>query len=133
MDIAISLENIILFGFAGSAVASGILLRLFFGRWAPPPRQFLTWRRWTAGNALLILFLLSVVLTSGEIYYRYFYDATDAYMMSKTSVRWQTRHYHMNTTGFRDSVEYNWRIQPGLRRITFLGDSFTAGHGVKNG
>lgn len=127
-----SMENAILAGFAGSALASGILLRLFFKRRNVRPEHPLTWRRWAAGNALIILFLASLVLTGGEVYYRFIYDATDAYMMSKTSVRWQARHYHMNASGFRDSAEYKWRIQPGMRRITFLGDSFTAGHGVKN-
>lgn len=127
-----TLENIILTGFVCAAIACGYLLFLFFkprGDRTPPP---LTWRRWTAGNALIILFLAALVLAAGEIYYRFFYDATDSYMMSKTSLRWEQRHYQLNASGFRDSIEYKWKIPAGKRRITFLGDSFTAGHGIKD-
>src|SRR5262249_33528798 len=34
--------------------------------------------------------------------------------------------------GCRDDVEYLPTLQPGRRRVTFLGDSFTAGHGIKD-
>lgn len=127
-----SMENAILFGFAGSALVSGALLSLFFKRRNAAPPGPLTWRSWAAGNALILLFMGSLILTCGEIYYRFYYDATDAYMLSKAAVRWQGRHFQLNTTGFRDSIEYQRQIRPGMRRITFIGDSFTAGHGVKN-
>ena len=127
-----TLENIILTGFVCAAIACGYLLFLFFkprGDRTPPP---LTWRRWTAGNALIILFLAALVLAAGEVYYRFFQDDTDAYMLTKISRRWLRRHYQINRSEVRDSTEYVWKIQPGKRRITFLGDSFTVGHGVKD-
>lgn len=127
------MENILLILFLASVPATGFLVFLFFKAERRHPGRPLNWRRWTAGNALILLFLGAMTLAGGEIYYRFFFDATDAYMMSKTSVRWHFRHYQINASGVRDSVPfYVGPIPPGKRRITFLGDSFTAGHGVKN-
>ena len=88
--------------------------------------------RLVAGNLLVLLFLGSVALAVGEAYYRYDHDTTDSLSYSKTSQRWFTRHWKTNAAGFRDNVEYADSIQPGKRRITLIGDSFTAGHGVKD-
>jgi hypothetical protein len=88
--------------------------------------------RLIAGNLLVLLFLGSVVLAVGEAYYRYDHDTTDSLSYSKTSQRWFSRHWKSNAAGFRDNVEYADRIQPGKRRITLLGDSFTAAHGIKD-
>src|ERR1051326_2333647 len=88
--------------------------------------------RLVAGNLLVLLFLGSVALAVGEAYYRYDHDTTDSLSYSKTSQRWFTRHWRTNAAGFRDNVEYADSIQPGKRRITLIGDSFTAGHGVKD-
>ncbi|MDY8137479.1 SGNH/GDSL hydrolase family protein [Aquimarina sp. 2201CG5-10] len=32
----------------------------------------------------------------------------------------------------RDNIDYQYKVTQGKRRITFIGDSFTIGHGVKN-
>lgn len=89
-----------------------------------------------AGNfifsGLLAIFLLSTALFGFEIYFRYFYDQTDSYGVLKTTDAWFKRHYHNNQMGVRDNVEYPVKKQPGRPRIVFLGDSFTAGHGVKD-
>lgn len=127
-----SMENAILIGFAASALVSGILLRRFFKRQNARPKRPLTWRSWAAGNALVLFFLASLVLAGGECYYRFFNDTTDAYMFTKVSRHWLHRHDRTNGTGVRDSIEYHWAMTPGKRRITFLGDSFTAGHGVRD-
>jgi hypothetical protein len=82
------------------------------------------------GNVLVLLFLLSVVLLSGEVYYRFVYDSTDSFGLCKTTKRWFERHFRRNLTGFRDSANYLPMIEPGERRITFVGDSFTVGHGI---
>lgn len=42
------------------------------------------------------------------------------------------RHYRFNEAGYRDSVELSLERPHGKRRITFIGDSFTAGHGIAN-
>lgn len=90
------------------------------------------WKRLVLGNTLVLLQLLSVVLLAGEVYYRFIYDTTDAFALSKTTTRWFERHFQLNRNGFRDSVDYALGVRPGDRRVTFLGDSFTAGHGIAN-
>ena len=89
------------------------------------------WPQVLLGNLLVLLVLLSLGLLGGELYYRFLYDATDSLDYTKVSVRWFQRHYHMNASGCRDDLNYAAPIQSGKRRITFLGDSFAAGHGVK--
>lgn len=127
-----SMENAILIGFAGCTLVSGILLLRFFKRQNARPKRPPTWRSWTAGNALVLFFLISLLLAGGECYYRFFNDTTDAYMFTKVSRHWLRRHDRTNGTGVRDSIEYHWARAPGKRRITFLGDSFTVGHGVRD-
>lgn len=90
------------------------------------------WARLLMGNLLVLLSLLSLVLLGGEVYYRYIYDDTDTMDFSKVSQRWFSRHFHLNSRASRDNLEYANDLQPGRRRVTFLGDSFTAGHGVKD-
>ena len=89
--------------------------------------------RWPAllvGNALLLLFLTSVVLVAFETHLRFFYDASDGDNRTRVSRRWFERHWTLNSLDLRDDVEYALKRTPGRRRITFVGDSFTAGHGV---
>src|SRR5438046_47259 len=81
------------------------------------------------GNVLVLLFLVTILAVGGEIYFRFFYDATDAINLTKVSERWFQRHCRLNGSGCRDTIEYETRIATGKRRITFLGDSYTAGHG----
>ena len=54
----------------------------------------------------------------------------EGFGLSKVTVRWFQRHWRRNGVGFRDSVGYERVPPPGRRRVTFVGDSFTAGHGV---
>ena len=126
----VTIENIILCIFAGSALAAGLAIWRFFRRNPNRPPRSLTFGRWALGNALIVLFILGLFLTSGEIYYRFFHDSTDAYMLTKLSRRWLHKHYQINGSEVRDSTEYHWKTAPGKHRITFLGDSFTVGHGV---
>ena len=82
------------------------------------------------GNFLVLSFLLSVVVLLGELYFRFYYDSTDSFGLCKTTTRWFDRHFVRNQTGFRDSYNYMPTVEPGMRRITFIGDSFTVGHGI---
>lgn len=86
--------------------------------------------RLAVGNGLLLLFLLSTLLLAAESYYRFWYDATDSFALTRTSQRWAARHMQKNDMGLRDNVDYQSHPFPGERRITFLGDSFTIGHGI---
>ena len=112
-------------------LVTGGLVWLFFKRIQGPGAR-VAGPRLIAGNLLVLLFLGSIALAIGEAYFRYDHDTTDSLSYSKTSQRWFRRHWKTNAAGFRDDVEYADRIQPGKRRVTFLGDSFTAGHGVKD-
>tara|TARA_B100001109_G_C18858333_1_gene472736 strand:+ start:300 stop:1343 length:1044 start_codon:yes stop_codon:yes gene_type:complete len=84
-------------------------------------------------NLLILLFLLSVSFTIGESYYRFFVDTTDSFSLNKTSIRWKKRHYHYNNRDIRDNINYYAEIAPNKKsRICIFGDSFSAGHGIKN-
>ncbi len=91
-----------------------------------------SWSSLIIGNFLVFVFLLAIVFVIAESYYRFIYDTTDSLGYTKVSRRWYQRHNILNAAGFRDNVEYFPKIVPGKRRITFLGDSFTMGHGVNN-
>lgn len=87
--------------------------------------------RLVGGNLLVLGVLLSILLLGCECYYRFWYDTTDSFGLSRVTQRWFDRHYHLNASGIRDDVPgYLMQRTPGRRRITFLGDSFTAGHGI---
>ena len=82
------------------------------------------------GNAAVLAALLGLVWAAGEIYYRYYFDSTDSFGLTKVSTRWFDRHYHFNRMGTRDNLDYTKHKVDSRRRITFIGDSFTAGHGI---
>lgn len=119
------------------AFASFVLLALALGFCV---LQFFRWQGrgkpglavLVAGNALILLFMLTASFLCSEAYYRFFYDETDAMGMALVSQAWSVRHFHTNAFGLRDNVEYSTEFTPGQRRVTFVGDSFTAGYGVKN-
>jgi hypothetical protein len=90
------------------------------------------WGRVLLGNALVLLCLVTFTLAVGEVYFRFVFDTTDSIAYTKASKRWLKRYYHRNKARLRDNVEYELAIAPGSRRVSFLGDSFTAGHGIKD-
>jgi hypothetical protein len=112
-------------------ILTGILAWIFF-RLTRSDERRASPLRLIAGNLLVLVFLGSVVFAAGEYYYRFVYDTTDSFSYSRTSQRWFQRYDKRNAAGIRDNVEYADRIQPGKRRVTFLGDSFTLGHGIKD-
>ena len=124
-------ENATFALFLATPLVSLGLLLLFVRRArrnkAPPG-----WGRLVAGNALVLLCLVTAILLAGETYFRFFYDTTDSLAFTRISERWVQRHWRVNTAGCRDNVEYSRALTPGKRRISFVGDSFTAGHGIKD-
>jgi len=88
--------------------------------------------RWlTAGNAALFFSLSFLVLLGGELYFRFWYDESDSFTLTLTGKKWLNRHYrYNNSTKVRDSLDYTLEIPAGKTRVTFIGDSFTAGQGV---
>jgi hypothetical protein len=85
-----------------------------------------------AVNVVSVILLLGLMFAGGEIYYRYVYDTTDSLAYTKVTRQWVERYYVENAAGFRDNIQYSLSVEPGRRRISFLGDSFTAGHGIKS-
>jgi hypothetical protein len=111
-------------------LSGGLLLRLVrsWGH-AGRPRKgpLVVW-----ANLVLSIFLLSLGLAAAETWYRVVLDTTDSFGRTRINQRWFEHHWKLNQMGYRDSVTvYPLGRAPGKRRITFLGDSFTAGHGVK--
>lgn len=82
-------------------------------------------------NGLATVGLLGIILLGAEVYYRFFYDTTDSLNCTKVSERWFARYFHANSSGWRDTLDYKLNISGNkAHRVTFVGDSFTAGHGV---
>ena len=126
-------ENIILFAFVAIPILSGLLLFLFHRRRRSLRKNAHSVWRMVFGNALLTLGLCSFALLCGEVYFRFIYDTTESFGLTRVTTEWLKRNYKYNTAGVRDSLErYVAQCTPGMRRFTFIGDSFTAGHGVKN-
>lgn len=123
-------ENLVLGLFVLAFGASGGLLWLF-ARQARRSGGQGGWARLVVGNLLVLLCALALSLVAGEIYYRFCYDTTDSLGFTGVSQRWFQRHWRTNSSDCRDNVNYSLQIAPGKRRISFVGDSFTAGHGVK--
>ena len=98
-------ENIILGGFAALPVFLLLILLVFF-RKLKRKRGSRSWRTLALGNLLIFLLLFSLVLLGGECYYRFVYDTTDAFGLSKTTARWFDRHF---------STQRGWI--PGFHRL----------------
>ena len=91
--------------------------------WASHP---ITW------NIFICILILYSFFFVTEVHYRFFADATDSFAINRITERWLQRHYQLNNFGTRDNLDYEPRIRAGKRRLTIVGDSFTAGHGVKD-
>ena len=124
-------ENILLALFLTLPAIPGISLFLFYRKFKQHQKSP-RWFRLVVGNSLVFLFACSLVLLCGETYFRFFNDTTDSFGLTKSTARWFERHFQNNISGFRDSTEYTTIIPTGKRRVTFIGDSFTAGHGIPN-
>ena len=90
------------------------------------------WGRLVVGNTLVLCCLVTPVLLAGETYFRFLYDTTDSLAYTRVSERWELRHWRLNNVGCRDNVDWFPALPAGKRRISFVGDSFTAGHGISD-
>jgi hypothetical protein len=124
-------ENIVLLLFGLGPVLAILLLRWFWRTQKKSSAQS-GWGTVLLGNVLIFGFLLSLLPPAGEIYYRFFYNTTDSFVYTKTSQRWMERYWQLNEDNLRDDLLCPMKRQAGKRRVTFVGDSFTAAHGVKN-
>lgn len=124
-------ENLIFGLFLLVPCTLGLAL-VVFARAVKRRRAPVKWGWLIGGNALLLFFLLCLGFVAGEGYFRYGYDTTDSIDLTRVCRRWAKRYWHLNSWRFRDDHDYAFQIAPGKRRVTFLGDSFTTGHGIKN-
>jgi len=83
-----------------------------------------------AGNLNALFLGVMAFLLIMEGFFGFFYDQPDAFGVLNTSKRWFKRHYRHNNLGFRDDKEYSLEKAQGRKKIVFIGDSFTAGHGI---
>jgi hypothetical protein len=132
-------ENIVLALFAAAPVLMGVLLFKLAPRTkkrSSKGKAKTSWGALALGNGAVLLFLLAIGLLVGEVYFRFCFDTTDSINYTRVSRRWFSRYWNANGNrnkfGCRDNIEYNVSAPEGKRRISFLGDSFTAGQGIKN-
>lgn len=83
------------------------------------------------GNALVFAVILGTVAIVAESYLRFYSVRTDAFGVSLPARRWFFLYTDLNSLGYRDR-EWEHPKPAGVRRIAFLGDSFTYGWGIKN-
>lgn len=124
-------ENLAYALFVAAPLVSFGLLGLFIRR-VKRSKAPTGWGRLVVGNTLVFCCLATPVLLAGETYFRFFYDTTDSLAYTRVSERWQLRHWRLNNAGCRDNVDYLPTLPAGKRRISFVGDSFTAGHGISD-
>jgi hypothetical protein len=124
-------ENLALGLLLAGPVASFWLLLLFAQR-IKRSKGAAGWGRLAMGNFLVLLCLITPLLLAGEVYFRFFCDTTDSLAYTKICERWVQRHWRVNNAGCRDNVDYSPALKPGTHRVSFVGDSFTAGHGIKD-
>jgi hypothetical protein len=87
---------------------------------------------WRLANAGLALWIFLAAMTLVEIYFAVIYDQSDSFNMTKVSQHWFKRHVRPNADGFRDDRPFPRDVPPGMKRLCFVGDSFTFGQGIKN-
>ena len=100
------------------------------------PRQRLPKLRLLMGNGLVFLCMLALIAMIGESYFRFVCVETDSFGMSLPAQRWFALHAQLNSLGCRDK---EWTPEPdgkpsgmgNVRRIAFVGDSFTYGWGIE--
>ena len=83
------------------------------------------------GNALVFLGLLGTAAMIGETYLRFVCVQTDSFGMSLPARRWFERYVQFNSLECRDR-EWMVKKPEGVRRIAFVGDSFTYGWGIEH-
>ena len=96
--------------------------------------------RWI--HLALSVWMLLAALTVPELYFALFYNTTDSFNMTNVSKKWYTMYAETQkrpleiTDGegflFRDDHDFPKSVGSERRRICFLGDSFTFGHGIRD-
>ncbi len=117
----------------GMAVWLVILAALFFGvLWGRRKQRARAGGLFLPNLGLSLCMLLAVV-TAGELGFACFADFSDTFNITNVSKRWLALHidHERNNEGNRDHEPFTKYVPSGKKRIIFLGDSFTIGHGIK--
>src|SRR5581483_7337729 len=90
--LAMSGENLVLLLFCLSPAAfAAAMMALARSNWWRA--RAAAWMRVALFNFLVLVFLLTLLLAIGEIYYRFVYDESDPVNYTKVSRRWFERYY----------------------------------------
>ncbi len=97
--------------------------------------KFFPWRKRRKlglgiGNGLVFLCLVGAVGIAAESYLRFMSVQTDSFGVSLPARRWLALYTKLNSLGCRDR-EWTQSKPDGVRRIAFVGDSFTYGWGIE--
>lgn len=95
------------------------------------PKKRFPKMRLVLGNSLVFFCMTGMVAMAAESYLRFVAVETDPFGLSLPARRWFILHTTLNSHGYRDK-EWSTDKPPGVRRIAFLGDSFTYGWGIKD-
>jgi len=117
----------------GMAVWLAVLAGLFLGvLWYRRMRRTKA-RSLVLANLGLSLCMLLAVITAAELAFACFADFSDTFNITNVSKRWLALHidHEKNNEGNRDRQPFTKYVAQGRKRIVFLGDSFTIGHGIK--
>jgi hypothetical protein len=116
----------------GMAVWLVLLGGLFFGVLRFRRARRTKGRSLTLANVGLSFCMLLAVVTAAELAFACFADFSDTFNITNVSKRWLALHidHEKNNEGNRDREPFT-KYVPGRKRIIFLGDSFTIGHGIK--
>ncbi len=112
-----------------AVLASLVVHTWCFFRFFPRNRHART--RLVLGNVLITLCMLSLVALGAETYLRFIYTETDAFGVTLTAKRWLKVYPKLNSWYCRD-IEWTEKKPDGIRRIAFVGDSFTFGWGIED-
>jgi lysophospholipase L1-like esterase len=117
----------------GMAIWLTILGGLFFAVLRYRQKRRVKGRSLALANLGLSLCMLLAVITAGELAFACFADFSDTFNITNVSKRWLALHidHERNNEGNRDREPFTKYAPPGRKRIIFLGDSFTIGHGIK--
>lgn len=123
------------YGYLGAmAIWVIVLFAMFYGLLRYRQRCRRNSQRMWPANAGLSLAMLLAVITAAELGFACFADFSDTFNITNVSKRWLVLHIdsEWNNAGVRDRNPLTKFVPPGQKRIVFVGDSFTAGHGIKN-
>jgi hypothetical protein len=117
----------------GMAVWLVVLAGLFFGVLRYRRARRAKARGLAIANLGLSVCLLLGVVTAAELAFACFADFSDTFNITNVSKRWLVLHidHERNNEGNRDREPFTKYVPAGRKRIIFLGDSFTIGHGIK--